>query len=112
MPDPGARRHYGTIQCKRVSGQNASGEDTVAWVTYVALWVSAEALQGREFQTVQQTWADARYKVEMPYIPGVQRAMRLQITLGGEVRYLEFLDVHDPDNTCQQLIAYCRELTE
>lgn len=102
----GPYRHRITIQEKTVTGQDSYGQDTVIWPTYHACWASVDSLQGREFQAVQQRWADARFRVRIRYKAGIQRAMR--IVWG--MRTLDILDAEDPDNTKRQIVMYCKEL--
>jgi SPP1 family predicted phage head-tail adaptor len=70
-----------------------------------AAWGEVFALQGREFQAVQQRWAEARFRVTMRYLDDVKAAD--QIIWG--TRTLDILDV-EADAKNRQLVMYCREI--
>jgi hypothetical protein len=74
-------------------------------------------MSGRELETAQQTWAEARFKVITHFISGVKREMR--IVWGGldgsnaplsTARLLDILDAEDPWGTGTTLVMICKEI--
>lgn len=106
--NPGLMREKITITQKYEGAQNEYGEPTTAWNAYQECWARVEALRGNEFESVRQTWAEARLKVTTHYIPGIENEMR--ITWGA--RTLEILDAQDPNSMRERLVMYCRELVD
>lgn len=100
-----------TVKEKDVTGQDAFGADEYTWTTVATFWAHIRAMQGRELETAQQTWADARFKVIMPWqqtVTSIKREHR--ITWG--TRTLEILDAEDPTSLRREFIMYCREIVE
>jgi SPP1 family predicted phage head-tail adaptor len=107
--NPGFLRERVTIQRKTVSGQNSRNEDTITYPAYLSCWMWIGALIGREFETAQQKWAEARFKCRMPYPPSgftIQRADR--IAWGS--RTLDILDAEDPDGMRREIVIYAQEV--
>jgi head-tail adaptor len=94
------------------------GEPSVTWTVFQEARARITPLQGTELERVQQTWANARFKVETPYIAGVKRKM--QIVWGdldgsdpaSTARVLDVLDAEDPYQNRLQLWIYCKEWVE
>lgn len=89
--------------------QNSFGEDQSTWAAIGSYWANVRALQGRELESMQQTWAEARYKIDMRYQRGTTFRREDRITWGS--RTLDILDVADPDNRQRRLYLICREFT-
>jgi len=115
--NPGTLRHRIYIQSKTEGAQNQHGEPAITWATFQEAQARIEAMTGRELETAQQTWADARLKVITHYISGVKREMR--IVWGGldgnndplsTARLLDILDAEDPKGTGATLVMICKEI--
>lgn len=106
--NPGLMRELITIIQRSEGSQDAYGEPTITWVTFQQCWARVEALRGQEFESVRQTWAEARMKVTIHYLSGVEREMRIT----WEDRTLEILDAEDPNSMRERLVMYCRELVD
>lgn len=87
--------------------QNTYGEDVVSWVAIGSYWANIRALQGRELETMQQTWAEARFRIDMRYQRGTTFQREDRITWGS--RTLNILDVEDPDQTQRRLFIVAKE---
>ena len=111
--DAGKLRDQVTIQEKSVSGQDSLGQDTYTWATVYQIYARVEPLQGRELETMQQRWAEARYKVTLNALAGIERAMRAVWWDGSANRVLDILDVQDTANAWHgRTVLICRELAE
>lgn len=110
--NPGLARQAVVWQRKAVSGQDSYGQDTYVWRDVLAIQARVRALQGRELDSARQTWAEARYKVEHQYYPGLEREMRVYFWDGAVNHYLEVLDVQDAAGTGLQTTAICKEWAE
>lgn len=102
----GKLRHLITVQ-RATKTQNSYGEDSSSWAdlgTYPA-WVYS--LQGRELESMQQTWAEAKFGISMRYQPEVTFRAEDRIYYIDQNRYLDILSVEDPDgrNVSLQIIA-------
>lgn len=102
----GRLRHRITIKQKTVSARTSYGEDTYTWTTVGSYWADVLAMQGREMEAVQQTWAEARFKVRMRN-NGDTIKREYQITWGS--RTFDILDVEDPDGHNKELVLYVKE---
>jgi len=110
--NPGALRHQIEIQQKVVTSQNSRGEDVYTWALVYFCYASITALQGRELETAQQRWADARYRIEAQYLAGVERAMRIRWWDGSAYHLFNILDAVDPQGMRDRLVMICREWVE
>lgn len=104
-------RQQVTWQRKSVSGQDSFGQDVYTWTDVVSIMaqVTAETVAGREPKDQQQTWAEARYRVLHRHFPGLEREMRIYYWDGTVNRYLDVIDVMDPDGACHWTVAVCKE---
>ena len=106
----GTLRCQVTLQHKTILSQDTFGQDVVSWTadTDGPFWAMIDALQGRQLEAAQQTWAEARLRVTIRYQPGVtiERADRL---LWGS-RVLDILDAEDPSQRKRKVVMICREL--
>jgi SPP1 family predicted phage head-tail adaptor len=73
-------------------------------------WAEVRAMQGRELEASQQTWAEARFKVRMRYQPGVTINRKDRITWGS--RTLDILDAEDPDGRKREFVMVCKEYVD
>lgn len=73
-----------------------------------SFWVEILAAKGRELETMQQTWAEARFNVRMRHQPGITFRRSDRITWGS--RTLDIVDVEDPDQRKRELNLICREI--
>lgn len=87
--------------------QNTYGEDVVTWNAIGSFWANIRAMQGRELETMQQTWAEARFRIDMRYQRGTDFQREDRITWGS--RTLNILDVEDPDQTQRRLFIVAKE---
>ena len=106
---PGILSDYLTFQ-RCTKSQNAYGEDVLTWADYMHGHGNVRALMGREFEAVSQRWAEARFKIRLPWVSGVQREDR--ILFGSPERTLDILDAEDPDGQRRELVIYAREVVE
>ncbi len=95
--NPGVLRHQLLWQVKTVSGTNSTGEDVYDWnQTFVEVRGQVKSLEGRELEMVQQRFAEARYGIIHPWVPGLTTKMRiLWIDPSGYEHVLDVLDVSD-----------------
>ncbi len=117
--NPGALRHRGYIQQLTEGAQDSFGVPAKVWSTFQQVQARVTALRGSELDTVQQKWADARFKIELHYVAGVKRKMRFVWgDLDGDgqplsaARVLDILDAEDPYGTGAWLVMYCKEWAE
>lgn len=104
----GGLRDQIVIQSPNVT-QNGFGENVISsWTDRVAGWANVRAMTGRELERVQQTWAEARFKVRMPYTNALTIQRDWRIAWGS--RKLDILDCEDPDGMRREWIAYCKEI--
>jgi SPP1 family predicted phage head-tail adaptor len=108
----GTLRSSVIIQRKTVTGQDSRGADVIDWTTDVdgPFWANVEALQGRQLEAVQQTWAEARFRVTIRYQPGIAIARADRLLWG--TRVLDILDAEEPDQRHRQVVMICKELVE
>ena len=90
--------------------QNTFGEDVRTWSPIASCWANIRALQGRELQALQQTWAEARFRIDMRYQRGATFKRSDRITWGE--RTLDILDVEDPDQRQRRLFITAKEYAE
>lgn len=98
-----------TIQRASVT-QNDYGEDVPTWAALGSYWANIRALQGRELEAAQQTWAEARFRIDMRYQRGSDFRRKDRIVWGS--RTLDVLDVEDPDQRQRRLILTCKEYAQ
>jgi SPP1 family predicted phage head-tail adaptor len=110
-------RHRIYIQSKTEGAQNEYGEPAVTWANFQECQARIEAMSGRELETAQQTWAEARFKVTTHYLSGVEREMR--VVWGGldgnndplsTARLLDILDAEDPTGAGTTLVMICKSI--
>lgn len=103
--EPGNLRHAITVQrCTKT--QDEMGQDVSTWATLVSLSAQVRAMQGRELEAYQQTWAEARFKIRS-WKPSVDIRREDRITWGA--RTLDILDAEDPDGTGREIVILARE---
>ncbi len=98
-----------TISRKSVT-QNSYGEDVVTWTSLGSFWANIRALQGRELESMQQTWAEARFKIDMRFQRGTDFRRADKVTWG--TRTLNILDAEDPDQRQRRLFIVCDNYAE
>lgn len=106
--DPGSLRDILVIQ-RVAKTQNSYGEDVETWSDLMTLRAKVRAAQGRELESMQQTWAEARFKIRAPFPPVPIR--REDKALWG-TRTLDILDVEDPDGLRREIVIVAREFTQ
>lgn len=106
----GALRSRVTVQHRLVTSQDSRGQDVYSWTTITdgPFWAMIEALQGRQLEAAQQTWAEARFRVTIRYQPGVSINREDRLLWGS--RILDILDVEDPDQRTRQIVMVCKEI--
>lgn len=95
-----------TIQ-RSTATQNTYGEDVPSWDALGSYWANIRALQGRELEAVQQTWAEARFRIDMRFQRGTTFQRKDRVIWGS--RTLDILDVEDPDQRQRRLFLTCKE---
>lgn len=106
--NPGLLRHRIQVFAPAdVPPGNTFNEPTAARSLVATTWANIQALQGRELQAVQQTFADARFRIETQYLAGITTAMQI---LDDEGRTLNVLDVQDPYGIRDRLVIYASEV--
>ena len=105
--DPASLNQRITINEKSEGAQDSLGQPTITWPAKQACYARVEALQGRELEAAQQTWAEARWRVTTHYISGIDTTMR--ITWGS--RTLEIIDAEDPNGLQERLVMTCKEFS-
>lgn len=94
-----------------ITGQTASGEDTVSDIELGSAWVKLTALQGMELQAAQQRWAEARFKIQMEH-PLTEYTLQRKDYLTFGSRQLDILDVEDPDQSRRGIVMLAKEYTD
>lgn len=95
MPRAGQYDQQITIYENVASGQNPFGEDTLNATVVASLWAAVLYLSGRELERVQQTFAEARYRILFGWQPDSVVLKREQyIYWHGQT--LDVLDVRGP----------------
>jgi head-tail adaptor len=107
----GKLRHQVTITERNVTGEDSYGQDTLGVPTTIGTFrCELTALRGRELETAQQTWGDARFKIRMRYPSGITIKREHTATIGS--RAFDILDAEDPTGRRRELIIYAKEFTE
>lgn len=73
-------------------------------------WASIRGLTGREIDKAQQIAQPASHLITIPYRPGVQASMTIQLDDGGIRRTFQIVGVEDPDSQQVELQMMCSEL--
>ncbi len=73
-------------------------------------WAAIRGLQGRELDKAQQIGQQASHLVTVPYQPGVQASMVIQLNEAGSTRTFQIVDIEDPDERNIELRLMCSEL--
>lgn len=89
-------------------GQNEYGEPNPAdFITVVAdAWASVSPIGGREYWQAEQVQSKINTRIELDYIPGIDRSMR--VCYG--IRVFEIIAVIDPKEMHRTLQLMCEEL--
>lgn len=95
-----------TIQ-RATASQNSYGEDVPTWAAIGSCWANIRPLQGRELEAAQQTFAEARFRIEVRYQRGAGFQRKDRVIWGS--RTLDILDVEDPDQRQRRLFLTCKE---
>jgi head-tail adaptor len=110
--NPGTFRHQITYQRRTVTGQNSFGDDTATWANHATIYASVRALVGRELAAVTQIWAEARYKIEHHYYPGITPQDRISWYMDGVVKLLDVLDAGDAAGRGAVQVIYAKDHVE
>lgn len=73
----GAYRHRITIEESTVT-QNEYGEEVEAWSTFARVWARVQPVSSREYLEARAQSADISHRIEMRYLEGVTREMRVR----------------------------------
>lgn len=104
----GVLRHPITILRPNVTGQNTMGEDVLGTPTTIWTgWADIRSLMGREFEAIQQKFAEARLRVRIRHTYTVIQRKDYFTWLN---RTIDILDVEDPTGERKELLMYCREI--
>jgi SPP1 family predicted phage head-tail adaptor len=84
------------------------GEDVLGTpTTIVTCWAEIRSLMGREFEAIQQKFAEARLKIRIRQTDtAIQR--KDYFTWGS--RTIDILDIEDPTGERKEMVLYCREI--
>jgi len=105
--DPGLYNQQIVIRRKNVT--LTAGEEVIGTPTSLGtFWARVEALQGRELTAAQQRWAEAKYRITMPYHASLTVQRIDEIVRNTDL--LDILDVVDPTGLREQLVFICRDL--
>lgn len=107
----GQLRHTVTIQ-RVAKTQNSYGEDLSTWSDIGTFPAWVYSLQGRELESMRQTWADARFGVDMRHQPEIVFRREDRVFWVENSEYLDVLDVQDPDGRKRSLHFICREFVQ
>ena len=108
--DPGNLRDQIVIQSPTHS-QNSFGEQVISgWSEIATVWANVRAMTGRELERAQQRWAEARFRIRLPFYNGMTIQRDYRACWG--TRKLNILDAEDPDGMRREIIAYCKELVD
>lgn len=104
----GQLRQRITVYEKTVTGQDTYGKPTFTWAEIGAFWCSILALTGRELDSMQQRFAEARYKITLRKQPNItfRRAMRV---VWGSRDPLDILDVQDTGGIRPEVVIYAKD---
>jgi head-tail adaptor len=92
--NPGRARHKLTIW-RPSKSKDSFGSDVVTLVLVATVRAQVLPLQGREFDAIQQRFANARYKILMQFTPGIEREYSIQWLREDGTLTLDILDVQD-----------------
>lgn len=106
----GQMRHRLTIEEKLKTGLDTLGADIYTWSAWKTLYGHVVVTGGLEREGAQgeKTTYEERYTIELQYITGIERNMRVL----WEGRYLDIMDVADPFGMRDRTILKCREWVE
>lgn len=83
-----------TLKRRTVTGQDTFGQDIISMVTVATVWAAVRYLSGRELDQAQQTFAEARYEIEMRRRPDL--TIKRADTVEWRGQTLDILDVAGP----------------
>jgi len=104
-PTTGERNTLLTLQ-HRSTVKDSCGQDVVQWFDVAGAWAKLDGGAGREVDRARRLYADATSVVIIPYMRNVLTTARFRYGR----RYLEIVDVGDPDNTRRFLVCICKEV--
>lgn len=90
--------------------QNTFGEDVLTEPELGDFWADIRSVQGRELESMQQTWAEARFKVVLRY-QSMDIVIRRKDKIYWGERILDILDVEDQDQRRRELTLIAKEFT-
>ena len=105
--NPGILRDQIVIQSPVRSTNSYAELNITSWTDIATVYANVRAMTGRELESVQQRWAEARFKVRMPFMKDLTIQRDYRAAWG--TRKLDILDVEDPDGMRRELIMYCKE---
>jgi len=91
---------------RAIETQGATGEMSVAWVTFATVWGSVEPLRGREFWAAKEMQAEVSTRIRIRYLAGV--TPKMQIVDGAKLYWIEA--VIDPEMRHIQMDLMCVEV--
>jgi head-tail adaptor len=90
------------------TSQNTFGEDQGTPETIGSFWCHVEVLDGRELESAQQRWAEARYRLRLRRQNGIAFTTKMYATWGSKT--LNILDVQDPGDAMRpEVVMIARE---
>lgn len=110
--NPGLLRHRITWQQKTVTGQDSFGQDIFTWSDITSVSCQVKPVTGREKESAEQRWAEARYRIVQHYVPGMDRVDRGAWWVDGEYRYLDIIDINDRAGIGRVMEITAKEWTE
>lgn len=99
--NPGLLRHQITweLQVPAASPQNSYGEDQFVWTGMLTCRAQVRELSGRELESAQQRWGEAKYAIRQHYSLGLELTHRIYWFVDGEAVYLDPIDIADQAGT-------------
>lgn len=102
--DPGALRSEFVLE-ECVTTPDAFGGHSQSWVEVATLFTRIEPLAAESRFGGDQTLETATHRLTLRWRPGVKSGMRFRRNL----RVLDIITVHDPDETQRYLVCRARE---
>jgi len=83
----GQLRHRIAIE-QKTAGQDANGEEVIAWANWATVWASVEPLRGQEYTAFQTQQASVDTRIRVRYRDGITTDT-MRVTHGSDVYDIE-----------------------
>lgn len=101
----GRLRHRIVLEQPTTTRSAATGEPVDTWTIFASRHAEVRPLNGRAYFAARQHAADVTHEVELRYLAGVDRTMRVSY----DGRVLEIESVIDLGERRRELLLMCRE---